>query len=408
MLRAIACSVFRWCNRIQFNAWQLKAWPQIRVSIRDLWTQRGRQISEYAIGVDVLGRQPDFESKTDASVRVAVARLRGKLKEFYEEESQFPLRVTIPRGSHELKWSYEPPSEMEPAPQAKRAFPAGGVSIALAVALLGWALAALYIENRTLKASVASLPAPAPLPRFWRSFLSGARPVVVSVPNPLYLVWPNRIHTRDLKVSRFADWPSSPFFADLAKHWGEPTPSQTYVGAVEMLAATRLVQYLERSGQQVELVGSSRFSADAFASQNTISLGMPRTAAYLDRLLERTNFYLAQVRAGYCAESKSPSRRSLGICAAAFLRRTRDSSWDPDLFVGKARKNPLSSTDWEYPNGMTPLMISVEGLKQIEEQWVKGGSPEGWEMVIKAEILRDTALKAWPVAFRAIPADFWK
>jgi len=53
-------------------------------------------------------------------------------------------------------------------------------------------------------------------------------------------------------------------------------------------------------------------------------------------------------------------------------------------------------------------MISVEGLKQLEEQWIKGGSPEGWEMVIKAEILRDTALKAWPVAFRAIPADFWK
>jgi len=269
--------------------------PAMRNLLNYLWTQRGRQISEYAIGVDVLGRQPDFESKTDASVRVAVARLRGKLKEFYEEESQFPLRVTIPRGSHELKWSYAPPSEMEPAPQpAKRAFPAGGVSIALAVALVGWAMVALYTENRTLRASVASLPAPAPLPRFWRSFLSGARPVVVIVPNPLYLVWPNRIYTRDLKVSRFADWPSSPFFADLAKHWGEPTPSQTYVGAVEMLAATRLVQYLER-GQQVELVDSSRFSADAFASQNTISLGMPRTAAYLDRLLERTNFYLAQV-----------------------------------------------------------------------------------------------------------------
>jgi len=78
------------------------------------------------------------------------------------------------------------------------------------------------------------------------------------------------------------------------------------------------------------------------------------------------------------------------------------------LFAGKARKTRSLLLIGNYPNGMTPLMISVEGLKQLEEQWIKGGSPEGWEMVIKAEILRDTALKAWPVAFRAIPADFWK
>ncbi|MDZ4796584.1 MAG: hypothetical protein SGI92_00370 [Bryobacteraceae bacterium] len=158
----------------------------------------------------------------------------------------------------------------------------------------------------------------------------------------------------------------------------------------------------------MELVDSARFSADAFAAQNTISLGMPRTAAYLDRLLERTNFYLAQVEPDI-VRSRNPLRGEpaefaqqrfsaehailpgILICLPARPEQTRSL-----LLIGK------------YPNGMTPLLISVEGLKQLEEQWVKGGSPEGWEMVVKAEIFRDTALKAWPVAFRPIPRDFWK
>jgi hypothetical protein len=48
------------------------------------------------------------------------------------------------------------------------------------------------------------------------------------------------------------------------------------------------------------------------------------------------------------------------------------------------------------------------GLKLLDEQWVKGGSPDSWEMVIEAEVYRDTVLKVWPVSFRAIPGTFWK
>jgi len=158
----------------------------------------------------------------------------------------------------------------------------------------------------------------------------------------------------------------------------------------------------------VELVDSARFSADAFAAQNTISLGMPRTAAYLDRLLERTNFYLAQVEPDI-VRSRNPLRGEPAEFAQQ--RFSAEHAIHPGILIClPARPEQTRSLllIGNYPNGMTPLLISVEGLKQLEEQWVKGGSPEGWEMVVKAEIFRDTALKAWPVAFRPIPQDFWK
>jgi hypothetical protein len=54
------------------------------------------------------------------------------------------------------------------------------------------------------------------------------------------------------------------------------------------------------------------------------------------------------------------------------------------------------------------MLLSLDGLKLLDEQWVRGGSPDSWEMVIEAEVYRDTVLKVWPVSFRAIPDTFWK
>src|ERR1700754_2218257 len=43
-------------------------------------------LKEYTIGVEALGRKPDFDPKLDPIVRVQSHRLRAKLKEYYEAE----------------------------------------------------------------------------------------------------------------------------------------------------------------------------------------------------------------------------------------------------------------------------------------------------------------------------------
>src|ERR1700687_3324815 len=60
--------------------------PVLRALLLYLWNHQGESITEYAIGVDVLGRPPDFDPKADASVRVGIARLRKKLKEVADQE----------------------------------------------------------------------------------------------------------------------------------------------------------------------------------------------------------------------------------------------------------------------------------------------------------------------------------
>src|SRR5947207_13850323 len=83
--------------------------PTMRALLLYLWEHQGEPISEYAIATEALGRSADFEPKLDSTVRVQVARLRAKLKEFYESAGgEFPLRLSLPLGRHEPGWRYPP------------------------------------------------------------------------------------------------------------------------------------------------------------------------------------------------------------------------------------------------------------------------------------------------------------
>src|ERR1700675_4843977 len=93
--------------------------PMMRTLLLYLWKHQGEPISEYAIAVDALGRSPEFDPKTDSTVRVQVARLRAKLKEFYEiAGDSFPMRLSITLGRHELQWTYQAPQITPVSPLA--------------------------------------------------------------------------------------------------------------------------------------------------------------------------------------------------------------------------------------------------------------------------------------------------
>src|SRR5262249_5395117 len=162
--------------------------PTMRALLLYLWEHQGEPISEYAIATEALGRSQDFDPKLDSTVRVQIARLRTKLKEFYEAAGEtFPLRLSLPLGRHELQWTWQP--RQKSFLSILSAIPRRlllGIGISQLVLIVVCVL--LLFHVRTLRSMI---PAPAePVPRFWRSFLSGGKPTVVVVPSPLYFFWP--------------------------------------------------------------------------------------------------------------------------------------------------------------------------------------------------------------------------
>ncbi len=61
----------------------------------------GHTLKQYNIGVEALGRSPDFDPKQDPIVRVEAQRLREKLKRYYETEgAEHPVVITLPVGHY--------------------------------------------------------------------------------------------------------------------------------------------------------------------------------------------------------------------------------------------------------------------------------------------------------------------
>src|SRR5215469_3092886 len=244
--------------------------PMMRTLLMYLWAHSGEPISEYAVAVDALGRPGNFDPKADSTVRVQISRLRAKLKEFYEiNGDSFPLKLAIPLGQHDLQWTYEVvPARSSPK---GRTIPRSYAIVFLAtLGVLLAACIALLLRVRTLE---SSMPAAQPLPRFWNSLVTGSRPVEVVIPSPVYSFWPDHgINIRDLSVSEFSKWETSPFLREIAAKWGAPQLAQNYVGAPEMNGGIRLLQYLHDRAP-VNVIESRRFAADSVAAQNTIFLG---------------------------------------------------------------------------------------------------------------------------------------
>jgi hypothetical protein len=62
-------------------------------------------LNEYRIGVEALGRPPDFDPSKNSNVRVEVHRLRGKLRGYYETEgANHPIRIILEDGHYGLQF----------------------------------------------------------------------------------------------------------------------------------------------------------------------------------------------------------------------------------------------------------------------------------------------------------------
>ena len=73
----------------------------LRYIVTETLAGRTDRLKGYSIGVEVFDRARDFDPAVDAIVRVEAARLRAKLREYYEGEGRGdPVRFDLPKGSY--------------------------------------------------------------------------------------------------------------------------------------------------------------------------------------------------------------------------------------------------------------------------------------------------------------------
>jgi len=134
----------------------------------------GEKPKEIEVAAAVFRRDSGFDGAQDASVRVAVHRLRRKLEDYYSGPGRDdPMRLTVPRGEYRLVAA---PAELAPAPDAvppRRLRPwIVGLAVIAVLNLAAWA--GWWASHRDGYEAVRRLPP-------WAQLLGRDRPLLVVV-----------------------------------------------------------------------------------------------------------------------------------------------------------------------------------------------------------------------------------
>ena len=132
------------------------------------------QIKEYSIGVDVFGRNADYDPRLDSIVRVEARRLRSKLDEYYASDGRGDdVIISIRRGAYvpAFERRLAEPTDALPAPttdsprlgpaggrRASRAWVATALVIVAIVSVAAWRQGLLVSTRATPSINVAVLP----------------------------------------------------------------------------------------------------------------------------------------------------------------------------------------------------------------------------------------------------------
>lgn len=381
-----------------------------------LWEQRGKNISEYAIATDALGRREDFDPKTDATVRVQVSRLRRKLKEFYEVEGQHcPLKLSIPVGTHMLEVSDAPPAKAPEAPVVVSPIPPPSLAIRLLPLSLGLC-AALAILSAWLLWSRFQTPKPRQDHRaspiaFWSNFIGGTQKSQIVLPIPVFYRFPGHptIRMRDIDMNDFQEWSSSQVMKEMVQRLGAPAPEQFYTVTSDTFAAVHLVRYLDSVGLGSNLVfsNSANMEMDDLEHSNEIAFGTHATLNQFQPYLDHMNFSMMENEAG--VQNRNPLNGEPAVFRAASVGGEHgEHIIRPGIIAvlpGKNANTRLLILQARHTDALVSMLTSTTGTEMLAKMRKDKGNPTFYEAVVDIEMNGDHMIRVWPIAMRAFLSE---
>jgi hypothetical protein len=405
--------------------------PKLRSLLVYLWENRNENISEYAIAVDGLGRNPDFESKIDATVRVQIARLRAFLKRYYEVEgNRSPNRLVIPLGTHQIQVvevmaadqvagvleavaethlrcdtstvdmvSPVFPASRRESTRVRFMVPILFVIIAVLVSCLSWLLWMPSRENGKNNAFSKQ-----ELPIFWKGITGNGKATRIVLPTPTFFAWEpgegaGTLVVRDLSVNDSSKLESSAQLADIKKRYGKPQTWRNYTFASDTFAAVRLERFLDSYGVQTQISSSVESPHEIVDYENIIAFGTTSSLTAYQSDLDRLSFKLGpyeryvidkRLPAGsppqFPLEQESASR----IVAPGLIALVpRGVSGNRILLVQGAETTALIS-----------YMTSENGMKEIAQAEAEHDHNPFFEAIVLSEVNGGNPIQGRLVAFR--------
>jgi hypothetical protein len=388
-----------------------------------LWENRDKDVSEYAIAVDALGRNRDFESRIDASVRVQISRLRQFLTKYYESEGRrAAIRLVIPMGTHQIKLiearqdqsgddgihglgiAALPSVASVPALQApsrahRLLVPVlSGVVVVLLLCVGGLVWAGLHRNNKESVASAREVPI------FWKMFMDNGKPTRIVLPTPTFFYWgppshENSLLVRDITVNDFAKPENSAEIIDLEKKLGKPELWQNYTVASDTFASLRLARFLDSYGVRTDFSSANESPHGIIDHENIITFGTASSLAEYQSYLDQLSFKMA-LHERYIIDKHQPAESAHQFPE---LKESASRQVLPGIIALLPRGTSGSRIlilQGIQTNAIISFLTSEAGMGEITKAQAEQGNSPFFEAVVLSEVNAGNPIQSRLVAFR--------
>ena len=255
---------------------------------------RGRELKEYSIGRDVMGKPEDYDPRIDASVRVQISKLRQRLEQYYATEgSAAAHQIRLPKGHFELALEAKP--TVTPTQTQSHRWRSAAILLAGVVVVLLAALAWLWFGPAVRVRTPAAL-ATAEMRQFWAPFVDGKRPLTVILGSPLFI----RFHStyfRNPLVNHWEDALTQLPLKAMEKALQSDTPAaetRRWTPFGEAVATFRIAQFLSPARDDIQIRRSSVVSTEHLRSADLIFVGPQKFNPQLVDLPVEQDFIIDQ------------------------------------------------------------------------------------------------------------------
>src|SRR5215471_220258 len=293
----------------------------VQKSVRD----PGVQPKEYAIATEVFGRDPGFDPRQDALVRVQAARLRSKLRKYYDTQGKSDrLLIDLPKGHYSPTFAYATARKsargagngdgaIAGVAQRSQALEAGQVAASLppplyriqytkialaAVVILSLALgyAAFYYRSQlaALKESTAGSKdrdskEAQHLALVWKDFVDSSAPILVTYSNTAFLGSPQQ-GLRYYKPLSGPNSGSSSSQEAAIEQDKNPAINDQYTGTGEVMAVNFLGGLFWKMGRSFRVKRSLLLDWEDIKTGNIVILGSTAENLFLRDLPQPQDF----------------------------------------------------------------------------------------------------------------------
>jgi len=402
-------------------------------------------LKERLLGVEIFHRRSDYDTSTDAIVRVTASDVRRRLVNFYTVHSAQPMRISMPLGSyvpdfitlagreasagttrHEsgdgrasvmagpvnAAWEATVPPVETRKPHSFRTAPVAlALCIGVVLALVaGWWLRGLY-AGRGLSQDGLNYAFYGDLLGPIGTKSTNETEIVLTNPHVLLYLGLNKAgpalgeNPKDVPVpaamaavlnqtanDNQADFPFHHFFVD----------SSNYTGLGEATAAFGLARLLQATGRSAHLTGARFLNWDSARQEQLVILGAPHESAFVQSTLSAANFTIGYdsihnshplpgEQADYSKSGHGGAIEDYGL-----IWMTKSPSGSRTLVLAGLSSAGTAGVGEFFtdPEQMRPVYKQLRALSKT------GAFPESWQVLLRIEVREFVPVKVSPIAVR--------